>query len=79
MLTPNSVGTSGRPVYDISHEQLQFLLDAQFTVPEMAQILGVSTRTVSRRLTSFNLRIRAIFLTIIWMLLYKCNSVNILI
>ena len=53
------LGTPGRPVYDISQEQLQFLLDVQFTVPEMALILGVSPRTVSRRLAAFNLTIRA--------------------
>lgn len=46
-------------MYDISCEQLNFFLHLQFTVPEIAQMLGVSPRTVARRLASFNLTVRS--------------------
>lgn len=35
----------GRPSYDISREQLQFLIDVGFNVPQIKDLLHVSTRT----------------------------------
>lgn len=56
------IGVPGRPKFNITYEQLQFLLDIQFTIPEMAQILGVSPRTVARRMSSLNLSVRSRYL-----------------
>ena len=43
-------GTSsvGRPSLIISREQVEYLMDCNFTVKEMSDILGVSKRTVER-------------------------------
>ena len=40
-----SDGQRGRPLYDISQEQLSYLLEKGFQVRDIAHILGVSTRT----------------------------------
>ncbi|XP_062312232.1 uncharacterized protein LOC134017000 [Osmerus eperlanus] len=42
--------TGGRPVYQIAQEQLQMLLSFNFSAKQIAEILGVSRRTVNRRL-----------------------------
>ena len=47
----------GRPSFDIKEEQLSFLVENDFKVPEISAMLGVSTRTVERRLSSFGIRI----------------------
>ena len=52
-------GERGRPVFDIPKEQLEFLTEKKFTVGEMAQLFGVSKRTLERRLSEFGLRVRA--------------------
>lgn len=52
------IETPGRPMFDISHEQLQQLVNIHFSLPEIAQLLGVSSWTVSRRLSSFGMAIR---------------------
>lgn len=52
-------GERGRPVFDITKEQLQFLTEKKFTVGEMAQLFGVSKRTLQRRLSEFGLSVRA--------------------
>ena len=46
-------GTSsvGRPSLIISREQVEYLMDCNFTVKEMSDILGVSKRTVERRMS----------------------------
>ena len=43
-----SRGTLGRP---IPHNQLAYLLEAQFSVPRIAEILGVSIRTVRHEMS----------------------------
>lgn len=53
------IGAPGRPNYLISCDQLKFLLNLQFTVPEIGHLLGVSPRTIARRLASFNLSVRS--------------------
>ena len=50
-------GTSsvGRPSLIISREQVEYLMDCNFTVKEMSDILGVSKRTVERRMSQYEL------------------------
>nr|XP_055037085.1 uncharacterized protein LOC129424440 [Misgurnus anguillicaudatus] len=51
-------GSSGRPQLSITQEQLQFLLEYNFSTKQMAEILGVSKRTVKRRLRKFSISLR---------------------
>lgn len=50
-------GERGRPSYDIREEQLSYLLEQGFTVRDISNILGVSIRTVERRMSSFGLSV----------------------
>jgi hypothetical protein len=60
--TPISEPTGiGRPRYNVNYEQLEYLLQQGFHVPVIASMLGISTRTVRRRLTEFGLSSRATF------------------
>ena len=52
-------GGVGRPRFDIPREQLEALIETHFTAPQMAGMLGVSVRTVRRRMSEFNLSIRS--------------------
>ena len=47
----------GRPAFEIKEEQLSFLLEAGFTIPTIAQLLKVSTRTVERRMNKYGLSV----------------------
>lgn len=47
----------GRPSYNISEEQLSFLLEKGFQVKDISAILGVSSRTVERRMSAFGLSV----------------------
>jgi hypothetical protein len=49
----------GRPSYNISEEQLSFLLEIEkgFQVKDISAILGVSSRTVDRRMSAFGLSV----------------------
>ena len=51
--------TVGRPRYAISRDQLQFLVENHFTVPQISHILGISSRTVERRLSENRISIQA--------------------
>ena len=42
----------------VAQEQLEFLIEGHFSVPEISKLLGVSTRTVERRMTEYGLNIR---------------------
>ena len=53
--TPN--GRRGRPAFEISREQLSFLLEQGFKIQEISAILGVGKRTVERRMASFDLSV----------------------
>lgn len=53
------IGRPGRPSFNVNHALLQRLWNIQFTVSEMASLLGVSPRTVSRRLAALNMRVRS--------------------
>lgn len=52
-------GRAGRPRFNVPMEQLQYLVDNKFTVPQMADMIGLSERTIHRRLSSNNLYIRS--------------------
>ena len=58
-IQPTSVATTGRPRFIISYEQLSFLVSNRFTGPQIADMLGVSLRTVHRRLAEYSLSIRS--------------------
>ena len=50
-------GGRGRPSYDISEEQLSFLLHQGFNSSDISQLLGVSVKTVKRRMSYYGLSI----------------------
>ena len=43
----------------ISYEQLRFLVENHFSVPQIANMLHVSVRTIFRRMSTFSLSIRS--------------------
>ena len=51
--------TPGRPRFDVPHNQLAYLLEVGFTVPQMADILAVhvSVLTVRRRMAEYDLSV----------------------
>ena len=57
-------GTPGRPAYDIPRDQLAYLLENRFTCVQIAEMLGVSLRTVRRRMSAYNLSTRMYFTVI---------------
>lgn len=58
-----SSGKQGRPSYEISEEQLLYLLEQGFQVCDISNILGVSARTVERRMSTFGLSVSGITCT----------------
>ena len=54
-------GTVGQHSFQISPVQLEFLINNRFSVPQIAQLLGVSVSTIRRRMLSFNMSIRATY------------------
>lgn len=54
-------GKTGRPCFDISKERLEFLLEFDFTVPEIARLLDVSVRTIRRRMKELGLSVKQCF------------------
>ncbi len=57
-------GRAGRPIFDIGCEQLSFLIENRFTVRQIAAILGVSERTVYRRMSDFTLSVHDQYATL---------------
>ncbi len=51
-------GRPGRPQFDVSEEQLTYLIENNFTAPQMAKLVGVSLRTIERRMSAYGLSIR---------------------
>jgi len=49
----------GRPRFKIPCDQLVYLVENRFTVPQIASIIGVSVRTIFRRLTEYEISISA--------------------
>jgi hypothetical protein len=52
---------AGRPRYDLPKNQLHFLLQSKFTIPQMASLLGVSVRTIRRRMEQYGLYVRSFY------------------
>ena len=50
-------GQRGRPAFEVSNRQLSFLLEQGFKIQEISCILGVSKRTVERRMKAFGLSV----------------------
>ena len=57
----NLDGGVGRPPFIIPRNQLAYLLMMRFTVPQISGILGVSVRTVRRRMSEYGLSVRAFY------------------
>ena len=57
-------GQPGRPKFKVPEEVLRFLLDKRFTAKDMASLLGVSQRTVERRMNTFGLRVGSCYSSI---------------
>jgi len=51
------MGNVGRPRFEITREQMNFLVESGFTGPQIASIIGVSLSTVRRRMAYFGLSI----------------------
>ena len=49
-LSTSQSETSDRPRFEIPKEQLEYFLEHELTIPDVAQALGVSVSTVKRRL-----------------------------
>ena len=52
-------GLIGWPRFVIPRQQLLYLVENHFTVPQMSEMLGVSVRTLHRRLSQYGLSIRS--------------------
>ena len=52
-------GGLGRPKLDVSVEQLEHLLNIGLNCPSIASLLGMSLRTIRRRMSEFGLSVRA--------------------
>ena len=61
MMLQCCAGSPGQPSYYISRHQLQFLIAMNFTVPAIAQLLGVSRATVTRRMNTFGIGVRQMY------------------
>ena len=58
LCTANSVGSVGRPRFEISTDQLQYLVEYELKIPDIADALGVSVSVIKRRLREFDISIR---------------------
>ncbi|KXJ20777.1 hypothetical protein AC249_AIPGENE402 [Exaiptasia diaphana] len=61
---PVFTGRRGKPKINIPKEHLEFFIERRFNVSNIAKILGVSKRTVERRMHELNIRIRSSYSTI---------------
>lgn len=57
-------GDRGCPYWDISPEQLEYLLELNFTVKETACLFCVSYRTIRRRMSEYSLSVRMYYTAI---------------
>ena len=60
----DDAGLVGRPRFIISRRQLVFLVEHRFTVPQIADLLGVSVRTVHRRMREYDISISQQYSTV---------------
>ena len=56
-----SDGSVGWPKFDISELQLRTLLEENFSVPDIAKILGVSVSTIRCQITDFDLSVHQMY------------------
>lgn len=54
-------GGVGRPRFKIPREQLLLLIESKFTVPQIAEMIGVSVRTIHRRMSEYELSIHSTY------------------
>ena len=54
-------GAVGRPPFEIPREQLLLLIESKFTVPQIADMIGVSVRTIHRRMSEYDLSIHSTY------------------
>ena len=59
--TGSAAGRVGRPRLTVVHEQLETLIEDNFTTPQIAHMLGVSISTVRRRMDIHNMSIRVTY------------------
>ncbi|XP_051977989.1 uncharacterized protein LOC127639797 isoform X2 [Xyrauchen texanus] len=57
-LVLKQTGEKGRPAFNITMDQLEYLLELDFTVPEISRLLHVSLSTVKRRLKEYGLSVK---------------------
>lgn len=50
-------GQRGKPSFNIKEEQVSFLLEQGFNVGEMSKMLGISKRTLERRMQTFGMSV----------------------
>lgn len=50
-------GCKGRPSFDIPKDQLEMFLEYNFSVPQIAEMLGVSLSTIKRRFRDYDLSV----------------------
>ncbi|XP_054606590.2 uncharacterized protein [Nothobranchius furzeri] len=55
------MGNRGRPAFIITAEQLEYLLNFDFTIQDIARLLCVSVRTIKRRLKEHGLSVQQTF------------------
>ena len=54
-------GNVGRPQFEIPQQQLEYLIKAQFTVPEIAKLVGVSVSPIWCWMLEYSLTIRGMY------------------
>ncbi len=69
-------GPVGRPRMVLSLEYISSLLDLNLSIPCIAALLGVSRRTVHRRMTESDLSVRALYSTLTDEELDQCVGVD---
>ena len=50
-----STGSVGRPRFEISKDQLEYLVEYELKTPDIAEAQGVSISTIKKRLREFNI------------------------
>ena len=55
-------GSVGRPSFTIPYSQLRFLIENQFTTPQIAKIMGTSVRTIQRKMSEYGYQSETSFL-----------------
>ena len=54
-------GSISRPRFDVPRNQLACLLEKQFSVPQIADVIGASIRTVRGQMTEYDLSAHALY------------------